>query len=55
LGGSAVLKNHYSALPYFEVIALCLFLFFDFCPGHNFKTIRDINMKLTLKLLETLT
>jgi hypothetical protein len=38
LGRSAELKNHNSALPYFEVIALCLFLLFDFCPGHNSKT-----------------
>jgi hypothetical protein len=39
-----MLKKHNSALPYFEVIAVCLFLLFDFCPGHNSKTIRDINM-----------
>jgi hypothetical protein len=35
-----------SALPYFGVIALCSFLLFDLCQGHNSDTIRNMETKL---------
>jgi hypothetical protein len=49
-GWCAVHKNHNSVLPNFEVIALCSFLYFELCPGHNSKTMRDTNMELCRKV-----
>jgi hypothetical protein len=40
--GNAVSKNHNSILSGFELYPLIE----KSCPGHNSKTIRDINMKL---------
>jgi len=39
LSRSVVHKNRNTALSYFGVIALCLFLHFELCPGHNLRTI----------------
>ena len=43
---SAFTKNHNSALPNLDDIALCLFLHIELCPEHNSNTTRDINKKL---------
>ena len=39
-------KNHNSLLHNLGVIALCYFIILVFCPEHNTKTIRGIDMKL---------